>query len=313
MIGIDVGGANLKIVDESGVHIHYCPLWKESDLAEIISTYAGRENAAVVMSGELADGFITKSEGISYIVDAVLQTFPDAVFYGTDAKLHMKACPQLAAANWLASVDLLRRTYPDGMMLDIGSTTADIVPFSQFTRLIGMTDTLRLQQGYLVYTGMLRTPVAALAHSAEIGGIMTPFSTEYFACSGDAHFVLGHIGFEEYSSATPDGKEVSREACLRRLARMVCADLEEIGEEGALHIAESFWAAQRDLVCTAVEKVRKDAGADPLLVGGIGSSTFAPLTGGVDLTSALGIPADVLPAYSVREIAGVLERSYGTV
>lgn len=309
MIGIDVGGANLKIVDGSGVHIHYCPLWKESDLAEIISTYAGRENAAVVMSGELADGFMNKSDGISYIVDAVQQTFPDAIFYGTDARFHTKACPQLAAANWLASVDLLRKTYPDGMMLDIGSTTADIVPFSQFSRLIGMTDTLRLQQGYLVYTGMLRTPVAALANSAEIGGITTPFSTEYFACSGDAHFVLGSISREEYSSATPDGKEVSREACLRRLARMVCADLEEIGEEGALKIAESFWTAQRDLVCTAVEKIRKDVGADSLLVGGIGSSTFAPLLGGVDLTAELGIPADALPAYAVREIAGVPERS----
>ena len=57
MIGIDVGGANLKIVDESGVHIHYCPLWKESPLAEIIAEYkeAGADNAAVVMSGELAD------------------------------------------------------------------------------------------------------------------------------------------------------------------------------------------------------------------------------------------------------------------
>ncbi len=305
MIGIDVGGANLKIVDESGVHIHYCPLWKESDLAEIISTYAEKENAAVVMSGELADGFFNKTEGISFIVDSVRQTFPDAVFYGTDAKFHTKACPELAAANWLASVDLLRRTYPNGMMLDIGSTTADIVPFSRFDHLIGMTDTIRLQEGYLVYTGMLRTPVATLADSAEIGGVVTPFSTEYFACSGDAHFVLGHIGVNEYSSATPDGKEVSREACLRRLARTVCADLEEIGEDGAVQIAESFWKAQRNLVCSAVEKVRNDVGADILLTGGIGSSVFAPLIGGVDLTAAFGIPADALPAYAVREIAAL--------
>ena len=28
MIGIDVGGANLKIVDDDGPHIHYCPLWE---------------------------------------------------------------------------------------------------------------------------------------------------------------------------------------------------------------------------------------------------------------------------------------------
>ncbi|MDO5844079.1 MAG: H4MPT-linked C1 transfer pathway protein, partial [Methanocorpusculum sp.] len=75
----------------------------------------------------------------------------------------------------------------------------------------------------LVYTGMLRTPVAALADSAVINGRKTPFSTEYFACSGDVHFVLGNLTAEDYSSATPDGQEVSREACLRRLARTVCA------------------------------------------------------------------------------------------
>ncbi|HJJ66242.1 MAG TPA: H4MPT-linked C1 transfer pathway protein, partial [Methanocorpusculum sp.] len=82
MIGIDVGGANLKIVDESGVHIHYCPLWKESPLAEIIAEYkeAGADNAAVVMSGELADGFFDKNEGIAFIVDAVRKSFPDAIF-----------------------------------------------------------------------------------------------------------------------------------------------------------------------------------------------------------------------------------------
>ena len=303
MIGIDVGGANLKVVDENGVHIHYCPLWKESPLAEIITEYGAAENAAVVMSGELADGFFNKTEGIRFIVDAVRKTFPDAKFYGTDAVFHADACKELAAANWLASVDYLRIRFPNGMMLDIGSTTADIVPFGRFDELTGMTDTDRLQAGYLVYTGMLRTPVATLASSAKIRGIETPFSTEYFACSGDANYVLGLIGDEEYTSATPDGKEVSREACLRRLARTVCADLEEIGEKGALSIAETFCAAQQKLVCDAVAAAKKKSGADKILVGGIGSPVFAKLVGGVDLTAEIGIPADALPAFAVREIA----------
>lgn len=302
MIGIDVGGANLKIVDDAGVHIHYCPLWKESPLADILAEYAG-DDAAVVMSGELADGFFNKTEGISFIVDAVRKSFPDARFYGMDGAFHSGACRELAAANWLASVAALRKRYPSGMMLDIGSTTADIVPFRGFEQLIGMTDTLRLQRGYLVYTGMLRTPVATLASSARIKGVVTPFSTEYFACSGDVHFVLGNIGNDEYTAATPDGKEVSREACLRRLSRTVCADLEEIGEDGAVAIAESFWSVQRTLVCDAVSKVKKDTKADTVLVGGIGSKTFAPLVGGIDLTAELHIPADALPAYAVRELA----------
>lgn len=302
MIGIDVGGANLKVVDEDGVHIHYCPLWRESNLAGILAEYRGAD-AVVVMSGELADGFFNKTEGIAYIVRAVQQTFPDALFYGTDGEFHTSACLELAAANWLASVDCLRRTYPDGMMLDIGSTTADIVPFAKFEELRGLTDILRLQRGYLVYTGMLRTPVATLANSAVIGGVATPFSTEYFACSGDAHYVLGHITDAEYTAATPDGKEVSREACLRRLARTVCADLDEIGEEGAVAVARAFWDAQRTLVCDAVAKAVADAAPGDILVGGIGSSVFAPLVGGTDLTAAAGIPADALPAFAVKELA----------
>lgn len=302
MIGIDVGGANLKVVEGRDVHIHYCPLWRDSDLAEVLAQYRGAD-AAVVMSGELADGFSDKTEGIRYIVDAVRQTFPDARFYGTDGVFHHDACPELAAANWLASVDYLRTLYPDGMLLDIGSTTADIVPMKNFSELRGLTDTLRLQRGYLVYTGMLRTPVATLASSAVIDGVPTPFSTEYFACSGDVHSVLGHIGAAEYTSATPDGKPVSRMACLRRLARTVCADLEEIGEDGAVAIAASFWDAQRTLVCTAVARAAQESAADTILVGGIGAPTFSPLVGGIDLTAAVGIPADALPAFAVQEIA----------
>jgi len=303
MIGIDVGGANLKIVDDTGVHIHYCPLWKESLLAEIIAEYKDAGSAAVVMSGELADGFFDKKEGISFIVDAVRKTFPDAIFYGMDGKFHQGACRELAAANWLASIEYLRKLYPNGLLLDIGSTTADIVPLANVEKLIGMTDTLRLQAGYLVYTGMLRTPVATLASSALINGVITPFSTEYFACSGDVNFVLGNISKEEYTSATPDGKEVSHEACLRRLARTVCADLEEIGEDGALSIAVMFWEVQKKLICEATLKAKITERADKVIVGGIGSKTFAPLVGGINLSAEVGIPADALPAFAVRELA----------
>ncbi|MDR0438778.1 MAG: H4MPT-linked C1 transfer pathway protein [Methanocalculaceae archaeon] len=302
MIGIDIGGANLKIVAGSDVHIHYCPLWRESHLVDILAKYRGTD-AAVVMSGELADGFFNKIEGITYIVRSVLQIFPDALFYGIDGSFHTEICPELAAANWVASVGYLREIYPNGVLLDIGSTTADIIPLAKFQELQGMTDILRLQLGYLVYTGMLRTPIATLVNSAVIDGVATPFSTEYFACSGDAHYILGHITDAEYTTATPDGKNVTHEACLRRLARTVCADLEEIGELGAVAVAQAFWEAQRTLVCAAVAKVVADTVPDDVLVGGIGSSMFSSLLGGTDLTAVIGTQAIALPAFAVRELA----------
>ena len=306
MIGIDIGGANLKIVDrDEDVHLHYCPLWEGSPIAELLTPYAltPDDPASVVMSGELADCFENKMQGIGFIVDAVRGTFPSARFYGTDGRFHTGAVPELAAANWLASADLLHDRYPDAVLLDVGSTTADIIPLTQFDRLRGLTDLTRLQAGYLVYTGMLRTNIATLVRSVELEGIDTPVSTEYFATSADAHLVLGNITPEQYVCDTPDKKEKTIDASLRRLARVVCADIEEIGEQGALRIALRFWTEQRRLILTRTACAASSSGASRVIVAGIGAPLFAREIGGLDLTEELGPVADALPAYAVREIA----------
>jgi hypothetical protein len=305
MIGIDVGGANLKVVNNDGAHLHYCPLWEGAPLTSLLNQYvtAPDDPAAVVMSGELADCFESKMEGISFIVDAVKKVFPNARFYGTDGQFHDCAVPQLAAANWLASADYLRAEYPDGVFLDIGSTTADVIPLAHFESMKGFTDLRRLQMGYLIYTGMLRGNIATLLQSVTLDSVVTPVSSEYFAVSADAHLVLGHITPAQYSCDTPDKKEKTRTAALRRLARVVCADLDEIGTDGAYQIAEQFWEKQRGLICDQVQRVVAQSAARQILVGGIGAHQFSQELDGIDLTKDLGSCADALPAFSVREVA----------
>jgi (4-(4-[2-(gamma-L-glutamylamino)ethyl]phenoxymethyl)furan-2-yl)methanamine synthase len=305
MIGIDVGGANLKVVNESGSHTHYCPLWEHAPITSLLDQYVTSpgDQAAVVMSGELADSFSTKAEGISFIVNAVKSAFPRACFYGVDAQFHRRAVPQLAAANWLASAAYLREEHPGAVLLDIGSTTADIIPLARFASLPGLTDLLRLQKGYLLYTGMLRGNIATLLRSVRLDGVETPVSSEYFAASADAHLVLDHIRPDQYSCETPDKKEKTRVASLRRLARVVCADLEEIGDAGALQIAEQFWEVQRKLICDRVQEVAAASHARQVIVAGIGAPIFAGELGGTDLTRTLGPVADTLPAHAVRELA----------
>jgi (4-(4-[2-(gamma-L-glutamylamino)ethyl]phenoxymethyl)furan-2-yl)methanamine synthase len=305
MIGIDVGGANLKIVDDRGAHSHYCPLWEGAPISTVLEQYISNppEPAAVVMSGELADCFSSKNKGIAFIVNAVKNAFPGARFYGTDGQFHESAVPQLAAANWLASADFLRTVYPEAILLDIGSTTADIIPLNRFESLRGLSDLLRLQKGYLVYTGLLRGNVATLLQSVLLGGVNTPVSSEYFASAADAHLVLGHIVPSQYTSDTPDKKEKTLRASLRRLARVVCADLAEIGEDGARQIAEQFWEKQRELVCRRVHRAAEESGSGEVIIGGIGSSLFSRELGGIDLSRDLGPFADTLPAFCVRKVA----------
>ncbi len=304
MIGIDVGGANLKIVTEHGTFVHYCPLWEESPVRDILWAYhPSADGAAVVMSGELSDCFASKPEGIRFIVDAVRDVFPDALFYGTDARFHDTAVPELAAANWLASADFLIERYRGDLLVDLGSTTTDIVPLLSLDVLKGLSDLHRLQQGYLVYSGLLRTTVPALVREVSLSGTLTPVCPEYFACSADVHLALNHITEEEYTITPPDRKGRDRISSLQRLSRVVCADLADIGEGGALAIARTFWDAQRLLFCCSIDRIRKECGTGTILCAGIGAGLLTGLVGGRDLARDLGDAAGALPAYAVREVA----------
>lgn len=299
MIGIDVGGANLKVADGEAIHLHYCPLWEGTSLGTILSQYAGDE-AAVVMSGEEADSFATKQRGIEYIVREVRQVFPKARFYGIDGKFHDDPVPELSAANWLASADFLREEYPDAVLVDMGSTTTDIIPLGLFEELLGMSDLARLGEGYLVYTGLLRTPVPAILGSADVNGKKTLLASERFAITADVHLVLGHITEEIYTVPAPDGGAKTVQGALRRLARHVCADLEEIGTGAAVSIAGQAWERQKALIEENITRTVSRSGASTLIFAGIGSGLLSRSFGGIDLARVLGPPSDALCAYAVR-------------
>jgi len=303
VIGIDIGGANVKFATDWGVDTVYCPLWEGAPLSRVLSRYraAGGE-AAVVMSGELADCFSTKSEGVAWITRTVREVFPEALFYGTDGRFHDSPVPALAAANWLASAAFLHERDPEGLLVDMGSTTTDIIPLGSLSPLYGLTDLLRLRKGYLVYTGLLRTTIPAVVRSVPLGGFSTPVSAEQFSISADAHLVLGHIGEEDYSCDTPDRKGKDRTSCLRRLARVVCADLEEIGAVGALQVAHAFWDAQREVIRDAVARAMDKSGACRIYTAGSGSGLLSSALGGTDLSLEIGPAATALPAYAVREV-----------
>lgn len=306
MIGIDVGGANLKLVDGNRVTVQYCPLWEDAPLTELLHAFRRVHpdpDAAVVMSGELADCYGSKREGIRFIVESVLEAYPDAIFYGIDGAFHREPVSQLAAANWLASADHLRTHYPRAVLLDIGSTTTDIIPLPLFSRLLGMTDLGRLQRGFLLYTGLLRTSLPTQIQTVKLKGLETSTCAEYFAIAADAHLALGHITPRVYTCDPPDGGEKNVGAALRRLARVVCADLDEIGPDGAMEIALQFWEAQRDRIRAASDRIVGECSADSVVVAGIGSSLLARELGGRDLARELGTVSDALPAFAVKEVA----------
>ena len=125
------------------------------------------------MTAELADCFATKREGVAFVLDAFGTAFPGVSpwVYGVNGQfLSVMEARQrpvaVAAANWRASADLVARTFSDALLIDVGSTTTDIIPIlAGRVAVRGRTDPARLRSGELVYTGAVRTPLCAIVRS----------------------------------------------------------------------------------------------------------------------------------------------------
>jgi (4-(4-[2-(gamma-L-glutamylamino)ethyl]phenoxymethyl)furan-2-yl)methanamine synthase len=216
------------------------------------------------MTAELSDEFSTKREGVAFVLDAVAAAVDAPVLaLTTDGELvdldDARARPlDVAAANWVASALAVGRRHPDALMIDVGSTTADVIPIAGGrVAASGRTDLDRLLAGELVYTGALRTNLAAIAPRVPVRGGWCPVASELFAISGDVHLALAHLGPDAYTCPTPDGRPATVEHARARIARLVCADTEQLAPAEIDAIAAHLHAEQ----VRAIEGAARQAGA----------------------------------------------------
>jgi probable H4MPT-linked C1 transfer pathway protein len=163
----------------------------------------------------------------------------------------------------MASAMLVARWQPDAILVDVGSTTTDVIPIvAGRVRARGRTDPARLRTGELVYTGVLRTPACAIARWAPLRGRRCRTAAELFAVAADAHLWLGHIEPNDYTCETPDGRGRSREEAAARLARVVCADRESLGDDDVNSIAEHLSRMQVRHVASGIRQVMRRLGSE---------------------------------------------------
>jgi hypothetical protein len=311
ILGLDIGGANTKAASASGdfAKCIYLPLWRHAPLEETLRGFSRQspKAVAVVMTGELADCYDGKLEGISAIMSAVESSFDVPVHFWGVRGFGWRDPLELAAANWSASASLVSKDLGDCLFVDMGSTTTDLIPIKG-KPLAGTTDFQRLVRGELIYMGMLRTSVGALLREAEVDGNVAPLSPEFFAITADAYLASGDIDAEKYTCDTPDGSGKERISSLRRLARTVCSDLEEIGESGALEIASQVRDLQLDILARAIERQSQAYGLNRVVAAGIGEKLIAKaakrLGLGCTRLSEFYSPeiSDVFPAYAVARL-----------
>jgi probable H4MPT-linked C1 transfer pathway protein len=244
--GWDIGGANLKAAalefERGGatsgrVARRPFEIWKDPGalcpmLRELHRELGPADAMAVTMTAELADVFRNKAEGVAFVLRALREAVPATPLYLVDRDGHLVRFDgelgdpvAYAATNWIAESLALAEFRPDCLLVDIGSTTTDLIPIVG-GRLAarGRADSERLAWGELLYTGVLRTPVAAIASQVPIRGMLHRISAEHFAVAGDVYVALGRLVPEDYTCPTPDGRGRSPEDAMDRLARVVCED-----------------------------------------------------------------------------------------
>ena len=298
--GYDVGGAHLKVaLAENGRTIAVrqiaCPLWQGVDqidaaLAAVGDLAARADRHAATMTGELCEVFPDRASGVRAIVDRL------QVLLGADLRIWMgmrgigradeaRADPvSVASTNFLASAALVARALPDALLVDMGSTTTDIVSVrGGAIAARGLTDGERLATGELVYSGMTRTDVSTVAQRGVLRGRTQRLAAGVFANMADVRRVLGVLPDDVDQHTTLDGRGKSATESVARFARCFGWDIEDAALDDWQAAARDIADQQEREIAGAIAQVLADAElpADaPIVAAGVGADVIAGIAAG---------------------------------
>ena len=332
LLGWDIGGAHVKAVllapdgRVGGVWHRAAPLWRGLGLmADAVRAIRGEARAAdrhvVTMTGELADLFAGREEGVRRIGGCLAAALaPEPVRYfrpgrGFATEPGPEAA-EIASMNWLAAAEYAAGRVADAVLVDLGSTTADLTLLQDGrVRPAGRSDAERLVSRTLVYTGVARTSLMSLARRVRVRGAWHNVMAEHFATTADVYNLLDLLPEALRPFETADGAGCSAPASARRLARMV-------GEDHAAGaplepwrmLAAHYAARQRDLLANNLRAALPAGFAGPLIGAGSGRFALPAVAARCGLVyrdidsllpaappAAAGL-ADCLPAYAVAEL-----------
>jgi len=327
-VGWDIGGANLKasLLETGGgparlrTAIVPFEIWREPGaLAARLRELRGHPEAqcAITMTAELSDIFPDRAAGVRAVIDACAVALGGRAGASETARFRVIDIEgqlidpreaagdptRVAAANWMATARLAAALLPAGVTIDVGSTTTDIVPFADgVPRPRGRTDLARLASGELVYTGLLRTPPAAIADQVPLGGAWCRVASEQFAISADVHRILGTIDEDDYTPPTPDGRGRDPEACAVRLARIVCADARDLGIDAIRGMARFLKDRQIEGIARALHQVLSGSAVP-------GTPEAVPCGVGASLAGAAAARCGLPAARLADRLGGVVENA----
>jgi probable H4MPT-linked C1 transfer pathway protein len=263
IVGWDLGGANVKVAVAEGGRVLRaiqipCPLEPsagkfDAAVAAALPRLPPGAPHAVTMTGELSDVFADRNEGVAYLVRLMQRVTAGQtlLIYGgragfLDPEAALSRKHDVASANWHASAALAAHACGEGLLADAGTTTTDLVPLRNGAPACkGYADGERLAEGELIYAGVVRTPVMAIAEDILFRGRRQRIAGERFATMADVYRLTGELpaDADPYPAADQRGKSEAESAA--RLARMLGRDASEAEHGVWIEVARQF--AERQL------------------------------------------------------------------
>ena len=310
VLGWDIGGAHVKaclLRDGRVVEVAQwaCPLWQGIEHLERVLHLAhtrwpqlGRAVHAVTMTGEMTDLFEHREDGVrriaAILTNALAPTASDALrFFAGEARWCRPAevaahWEQIASANWLATASHAAQCIAEGVLIDIGSTTTDLIAF-RAGRVLGgsRSDAQRLATGELVYHGVVRTPLCALGPRIAWRGGELNVMNEFFATAADVYRLTGELDHAHDLHPSADNAPKDLPATRRRLARMIGLDARDAAPDDWLAFAHTWRAKQVDELAGQLRRVIAAHGLSEAAVAlGAGCGDFLV----ADLLAQAGVP-----------------------
>ena len=240
------------------------------ELIENICPVSEIDAVGISMTAELVDAYDTKKDGVLDVVKKCEKTFSCPIAYvGVDGMLskeEIEMTPlKAAAANWIATAQIAT------LISDNCSTTTDIIPVKDGKECaIGKSDFDRSATGELVYTGTLRTNLASFLDKVELNGKEYRVASELFAQTADVYTVLDLITEDDYICDTFDGEGKSKLDCAKRIARVVCADLEMLSMDDIIEMCEFIHKKQVEQIADGLKQVHETQNLDLIVTTGLG-------------------------------------------
>ena len=290
-IGIDIGGAHLKVVglnnNDEVIYVKYssCKIWENIENLdkefEQINQITGRSAlCAITMTAELCDNFTSRQKGAEKLIKKCELLKIDKYFYINSSKIFSKnpKFSELVSMNWHSVGRYLEKKIKSCVAIDFGSTSTDILCIKNHKLLNKFFDDYsRLNNNELIYTGLTRTPLFGVSNSIKINKTEMNIIPEYFSDMSDIYRILQKIDSSYDIDKTADGRSKSLHNSLKRVSRSFGFDYKKESLSTLLEISNQLKEIQlTKIFAIYLKNIQKySLTNEPIILSGIGQNILS--------------------------------------